>query len=134
MATEQAVLDAQAQRIQADSYRLRVDQNASHEVLRRKHRSRLPFVYESRDLFNTLGAGASNPSVVNRMVEPPGRPHMNNTPPQRVVTPPGHYSTPMDNMIAAATRLVALPVEGETPAAVETRRARELLQTTLVQQ
>lgn len=50
------------------------------------------------------------------------------------MTPLGHYSTPLDNMIAAATRLAALPVEGETPAAVETRRARELLQTALVQQ
>ena len=97
-----------------------VDQNASHEVLRRKHQSRLPLVYESRDLFNTPGAGASNPPVVNRMVDPAGQPHMNSTPPQRVMTPPGHYSTPLDNMIAAATRLAALPDEGETPAAVET--------------
>ena len=138
MAAEQAVLDAQAQRIQADSYRLRVDQNASHKVLMRKHRSRFPLVYESRDLFNTPGAGASNPPMVNRMTEVPGggvsgQPcvtsslYINNTPPQHVVTPPGHYSTPLDNMIAAATRLAALPVNGETPTAVETRRARELL-------
>ena len=134
MAAQQAVLDAQAQRIQADSYRLRVDQNASHKVLRRKQQSHLPLVYESRDLFNTPGAGASNLPVVNWIVEPPGQPHMNITPPQHVMTPSGHYSTPLDNMIAAATRLAALPVEGETPMAVETRRARELLQTALVQQ
>ena len=63
-----------------------------------------------------------------------GSPHMNNTSPRHVITPPGHYSTPLDNMIAAATRLAALPVEGETPTAIETRRARELLQTALVQQ
>ena len=44
MAAEQAVLDAYVQRIQADSYRLRVDQSASREVLRRKHWSRFPLV------------------------------------------------------------------------------------------
>ena len=37
-------------------------------------------------------------------------------------------------MVAAASRLAALPIEGEPPIAVERRRARELLQTTLVQQ
>jgi len=37
-------------------------------------------------------------------------------------------------MIAAASRLAAIPMEGESPAAVETRRARDLLQTAMVQQ
>ena len=49
-------------------------------------------------------------------------------------TPPGHFSTPLDNMIAAASRLAAIPVEGDSPMAVETRRVRELLQTALAQQ
>ena len=40
----------------------------------------------------------------------------------------------MDNIVAAASRLAALPIEGESPVAVETRRARELLQTALTQQ
>ena len=121
-----------------------LDQNTSNEVMRRRHATRLPLVYEARNLFNTPGAGTSNPPVVNR-VEAPGTgtpaqphttdlPHQNNIPPQYVPTPSGHYSNPLDNMIAAATRLAALPVEGESPAVIETRRARELLQTSLVQQ
>ena len=57
-----------------------------------------------------------------------------NIPSQHVPTPPGHYSNPLDNIVAAASRLAALPVEGESPVAVETRRARELLQTALTQQ
>ena len=92
MAAERAILNAQAQRIQADSYRLMVDQNASNEVLRRKRQSRLPSVYESRNLFNTPGAWASNPPVINQTAEArgggtpgqprvTGSPHMNNTPP-----------------------------------------------------
>ena len=76
MAAERAVLNAQAQRIQADSYRLMVDQNASHEVLMRKHRSRLPLVYESRNLFSTPGAGASNPPVNNQTAEAPDQPRV----------------------------------------------------------
>ena len=58
MAVERVTLDAQAQRIQSESYRLMLDQNASNEVLRRKNQSRLPLVYESRNLFNTPRAGA----------------------------------------------------------------------------
>ena len=39
MATKRAELDARA-------YRIRLDQNASEEVMRRRYRSRLPSVYE----------------------------------------------------------------------------------------
>ena len=53
MAAERAALDAQA-------YKLMLDQSASHEVMRRKHRSRLPPVFEARDLFNTPGPRTSN--------------------------------------------------------------------------
>ena len=64
MAAERAALDAQA-------YRLMLDQSASHEVMRRKHRSGLPPVFEARDLFNTPGPRASNPPEGNR-AEAPG--------------------------------------------------------------
>ena len=58
MATERAELEAQA-------YRLRLDQNASEEVMRRRYRSHLPPSYEARNLFNTPGAGTSNQPVLN---------------------------------------------------------------------
>ena len=51
MAAERAALDAQTQLIQAQSFRLTMDQNASNEVMRRRHQktqSRLPLVYDSR--------------------------------------------------------------------------------------
>ena len=144
MVEEQAALDAQAQQIQSESYRLLLDQNASNNVMRRRHRSHLPPVYEAKNLFNTPGAGTSNLPVVNR-TEAPGTgapvqprpidpPHQNNVLSQHVPTPPGHYSNPMDNIVAAASRLAALPIEGESLVAVETRRARELVQTALTQQ
>ena len=120
-----------------------LDQNASNDVTRRRHQTRFPLVYEARNLFNTPGAGTSNPAAVNR-VEAPGMgspvqpramdpPCQNNNPPQHLPTPPGNYSNPLDNMIAATSRLVAILVEGESPSAVETQRARDLLQAALVQ-
>ena len=137
IAAERAALDAQA-------YRIMLDQSASNEVLKRRHRSRLPPVYDARNLFNTPGAGTSNPPVVNRakapgagapvqprLVDPP---RQNNIVTPHVPTPLGHYSNPMDNIVAAASRLAAIPIEGDSPAAVETRRVKELLQTALVQQ
>ena len=68
IAAERAALDAQA-------YRIMLDQSASNEVLKRRHRSRLPPVYDARNLFNTPGAGTSNPPVVNWAEAPgPGAP------------------------------------------------------------
>ena len=49
------------------------------------------------------------------------------TPPRRVSTPPAHFSNPLDNMIVVASQLVALPVTGKSPPAVEARKAVELL-------
>lgn len=40
----------------------------------------------------------------------------------------------MDNLVAAAARLEAIPIEGDSPQAVETRWVKELLRTSLVQQ
>ena len=104
IATERAALDSQA-------YRIMLDQSASNEVLKRRHRSRLPLVYEARNLFNTPGAGTSNPPVVNRAEAPgagaPVQPRLVDPPRQdnivapHVPTPPGHYSNPMDNIVAA---------------------------------
>ena len=65
MAEEQAALNAQAQQIQAQNYRLMLDWTASEEVLRRKYRSRLPPVYEGLNLFQTPGAGPSNPEAAD---------------------------------------------------------------------
>ena len=113
MAAERVALDVRAQRLQAETFRLSVDLNTSNEVMRRRHQTRLPSVYEARNLFNTPGAGTSNPPAGNR-VEAPGTgtpvqprttdpPRQNNIPPQHMPSPPGHYSNPLDNMIFAAT-------------------------------
>lgn len=63
MAAERAALDAQA-------YKLMLDQSASQEVLKRKHRSRLPLGFDPRNLFYTPGAGASNPPGHQEVIKP----------------------------------------------------------------
>ena len=114
MAEERAALDAQAQRIQAENYRLLMDQNTLNQVSRRKHQSRLPADYNAMNIFGTPGAGTSNPPAVNRNTDPRtgapdqpqvmGPPHRTDNPPRYTTPPPGHFSTPLDNMIAAASR------------------------------
>ena len=69
--------------------------------------------------------------VQPRLMEPP---QQNIVVPPPVQTPPGHYSNPMDNLVAAAARLEAIPVEGDSPQAIETRRVKELLRAALIQQ
>nr|XP_020189043.1 uncharacterized protein LOC109774690 [Aegilops tauschii subsp. strangulata] len=54
MAKERASLYAQAQWIQSESYRLMLDQNASNDVMRRRHRSHLPPVYEKKGIIWNL--------------------------------------------------------------------------------
>ena len=117
-----------------------------------RYQSRLPPLFDPRSLFNTPGTGPStpgarvnpqlNPNVpASRAVAQPRQPEMTHREdpgpnlPQLdttivFLTPPlGHFSNPMDNMLAAATRLAAIPIEGESPAAMETRNVVELLQT-----
>ena len=90
MDEERAALDARSQEIQAQNYRLTLDQNASNEVMIRKYRSRLPPVYEGLNLFSTPGAGPRNPAGVNRTEAPRAAPDEPRAmdPPQRMDNPP----------------------------------------------
>ena len=91
MAEERAALDAQAQRIQAENYRLLMDQNPSNEVFSRRHQSRLPTEYNAMNLFDTPGAGTSNLVAVNRTIVPrtgaPDQPQVTG-PPRQTDNPP----------------------------------------------
>ena len=98
MSAKRANLDARAQQIQAQAFQLAMDQNAYNEVMRRRHQSRLPMVYEPRNLFYTPGAGPSNPPEVNRVAMPGAGmlvhprvmepPCLSTAPPHYVPTPP----------------------------------------------
>ena len=106
--------------------------------------SRLPPNYDPRVLFATPGAGPSNPPEADRLMTAgtggPAQPrdmvppHVSMPPPRHVPIPQGHFSNPMENLIAASAHLAVLPMEGDDPTVVETWRVRELLQTALAQQ
>ena len=102
MATERAALDAQSQQIWAESFRLTLDQNASNAIMRSRHQTRLPTEFEARNLFNTLGAGTSDPPMGNQAVEAPATealvqpraaapPRLNLNMTQHVPRPHGQY-------------------------------------------
>ena len=120
LATENARMATERVELEAQAYRIRLDQNASEEVMRRRYRSRLPSVYEPQNLFNTPGAGAGSQPILNQAEAPgigvPVQPRTTDLPCQNNVVPsmpPGHYSNPLDNIVAAASRLAALPTDGE---------------------
>ena len=113
LAAENARIATKRAELEAQAYRFRLDQSASDEVMRRRYRSHIPPGYEPRNLFNTPGAGTSNHPVVNQ-TEAPGTgapvqprtmdpPRQNNIVPQYIPMPPGHYSNPLDNIVAAAS-------------------------------
>ena len=108
MAAERAALDAQA-------YKLLLDQNASQEVLKRKHRSRLPLGFDPRNLFHTPGAGPSNPPqyLETNRIEVPGpgatvQPRLMEPPQQNImILPP--VQTPQVIILILWTTLLQLP-------------------------
>ena len=51
----------------------------------------------------------------------------------RFHTPAGHYRNPADNLYAATVALDRIPL-GDSPAAIETRQAIEMLRTAVAQQ
>ena len=71
MATERAQMDAESQRIRAETLRLSLDQDAFNVVIHRRHQTRLPLQYEVQNLFNTPGAGPSNQPGMTRVAEAP---------------------------------------------------------------
>ena len=88
----------------------------------------------------TAGAGLAGPGMVpaGSPRVPTGRAGGNEgavppPPSSRFQTPPGHFNNPMDNVSAATLALDRIPL-GNSPREVETRRAVEMLRTTVVQQ
>ena len=122
--------------------------------------SRLPPNYEPIRLFNTpqdvpvQGAGTGTPKAPfvppSRGRQPsPGQPHQPTqqrlqepahrlppvqTPSHRFLTPAGHFTNPLDNLVAAATNLAALPIMGNSPVEIEAWNSIEMLKTAVAQQ
>ena len=81
-----------------------------------------------RNLFHTPGANPSYPPEANRITTPGALvqpramepPRMYTALPHYAPTRPGHFSNPLENLIAVSARLAALPMEGDSPIAIET--------------
>jgi hypothetical protein len=141
----------ETKRLRNEGWYLDQRRNASEAVHERRHRSRLPANLDHQALqFNTpqgvllRGPSTGSPQAIPNLgawpmagltdqpqLEPNPRPE---PPPHHVLTPPGHFSNPVDNLFVATTTLAALPITGNMPVEIEARNAIEKLKTTMVQQ
>lgn len=103
----QAHIHGEAERLNAEAWQLGLHQDASDAVHERRHESRRPLNLELDRLFNTpqCTQGTEQPQVE--------QPHESGQQPQTAQPPPaeasaccfhtpvGHFSNPVDNMLAA---------------------------------
>ena len=134
METRQAQITAERMRLNTDNWRLERQQRASDVVHQRRHQGRLPHDLNPTRLFDTPqtpGMGAAPAGGMGRPPNPPIQPTEGQIP--RFRTPRGHFSNPVDNVLAATRHLESLPIHGNTPAEIEARNAIEMLKTAVVQ-
>ncbi|KAI4981570.1 hypothetical protein ZWY2020_022062 [Hordeum vulgare] len=141
MAMQQARITAEMERLNNEGWQLKRQQRASDAIHQRRHRGRLPGDLHPTRLFDTPrtpGAGPDQPlraSPGGGPVQPPNPPPPQPTDAHATLfqTPQGHFSNPMDNVLAATRHLESLPIYGNSTGEVEARNAIEMLKTALVQ-
>ncbi|KAI4978373.1 hypothetical protein ZWY2020_014927 [Hordeum vulgare] len=142
MAAQQAPITAETEQLNTKGWRLERQQRASDAIHQRRHHGRLPTDLHPTRLFDTPhtpGMGPDRPLQAapgEGLVQPPPNP----PPPQpaeahapRFQTPRGHFSNPVDNVLAATRHLESLPIYGISPGEVEARNTNEMLKTAVVQ-
>ncbi|KAI4989864.1 hypothetical protein ZWY2020_038227 [Hordeum vulgare] len=132
--TRQAQITSERMRLNTDNWRLERQQRAYDAVHQRRHQGRLPHDLNPTRLFDTPrtpGAGAAPGGGPGRPLNPPAQPAEDHIP--RFRMPQGHFSNPMDNVLAATRHLESLSIHGNTPAEIEARNAIEMLKTAVDQ-
>ncbi|KAI4965102.1 hypothetical protein ZWY2020_057506 [Hordeum vulgare] len=139
--TQQAAVAAETDRLNTEDWRLGIQQRASDAVHQRRYGERVPADLHPTRLFDTPrtpGAGpdrllqaAPRGGTIPPPIPPPDQPM--DTHATRFQTPRGHFSNPIDNVMAATRHLESLLIYGNTPAEIEARNAIEMLKTVVVQ-
>ena len=129
-----ARIHQEMERLKAEAWRLGVQREASEAVYERRCHSGLPPNLEPQQLFNTPQLTPGTVQQPGNRQEEPAQPPLTHSPPRRFQTPRGHFSNPVDNMLAATQNMEALPMNGNSPIVVEARNAIEMLKTAVVQQ
>ncbi|KAI5020702.1 hypothetical protein ZWY2020_045590 [Hordeum vulgare] len=132
--TRQVQITAETARLNTENWRLERHQRASDAVHQRRHQGRLPPDLNPTRLFDTPhtpGAGTVPGGGPAQPPNPPLQPAVDRVP--RFQTPQGHFSNPVDNVLAATRHLESLSIYGNSPAEIEARNAIEMLKTTVVQ-
>ncbi|KAI4979696.1 hypothetical protein ZWY2020_016449 [Hordeum vulgare] len=121
-------------RLSTDNWWLERQQRASDAVHQRRHQGHLPHDLNPTRLFDTPrtpGAGATPGGGPGRPPNPPAQPAEDHIP--RFRTPQGHFSNPVDIVLAATRHLESLLIHGNTPAKIEARNTIEMLKMAVVQ-
>ncbi|KAI4975308.1 hypothetical protein ZWY2020_048915 [Hordeum vulgare] len=138
MARQQALIPAEMERLNTQGWRLERQQRASDAIHQRRHHGRLPADLNPTRLFDnphTLGVEPNRTWQAAPGGEPARPlPQPTETHATRFHTPRGHFSNPVENMLAATRHLKSLPVHGNSPAKVEVRNTIEMLKMVVVQQ
>ncbi|KAI4990264.1 hypothetical protein ZWY2020_038627 [Hordeum vulgare] len=120
--TRQAQITAEVARLNTENWRLERHQRASDAVHQQRHQGRLPPDLNLTRLFDTPrtpGAGDAPGGGPGQPPNPPFQPAVDRVP--RFETPQGHFSNPVDNVLAATRHLESLPIHGNTLAEIEAR-------------
>ncbi|KAI4965143.1 hypothetical protein ZWY2020_057383 [Hordeum vulgare] len=139
--TQRVAVAAETDRLNTEGSRLGIQQRASDAVHQRRHGGRIPADIHPTRLFHTPrtpGVGRDRPLQATPRggtIPPP------NPPPDQPIdahltrfhTPRGHFSNPVNNVLAAIRHLESLPIYGNTPAEIEARNAIEMLKMVVVQ-
>ncbi|KAI5012936.1 hypothetical protein ZWY2020_025202 [Hordeum vulgare] len=132
--TRRAQITAETARLNTENWHLERHERASDVIHQRRHQGRLPPDLNPTRLFDTPrtpeagtvpGGGPAQPP------NPPLQPAVDRVP--RFHMPEGHFSNPVDNVLAATRHLESLPIYGNTPAEIEARNTIEMLKTAVVQ-
>ncbi|KAI4996004.1 hypothetical protein ZWY2020_040506 [Hordeum vulgare] len=130
----QAQITTEAARLNTENWWLERHQRASDAVHQQRHQGHLPPNLNPTRLFDTPrtpGAGDAPGGGPGQPANPPLQPAVDRVP--RFQTPRGHFSNPVDNVLAATRHSESLPIHGNTPAEIEARNAIEMLKTAVVQ-
>ncbi|KAI4994234.1 hypothetical protein ZWY2020_029282 [Hordeum vulgare] len=140
--TQRVAVAAETDRLNTEGWRLRIQQRApSNAVHQRRHGRRVPADLHPTRLFDTPRTPGAGPDRLLQAAPRGGTIPPTNPPPGQPVdahatrfqTPWGHFSNPVDNMLAATRHMESLPIYGNTPAEIEARNAIEMLKTAVVQ-
>lgn len=97
----------------------------------------IPQLTQGVALPNVVQPQIQQPPTQQQIQQPPALPQYQTqqpAQPERFHTSAGHYSNPIDNVLAATHNLAMIPINGNSPLEIEARKGIDMLKTSVTQQ